>query len=340
MNILFVLRADAKIKGGGDIVQAENYQKVLESAFPCHVKLIHELSSKELYSTQWDMVHIFNISRIYECIFLLKGVKYKKAVLSPIMQPSFDLNLKVFLKSWLRLTFLYRRIVFLRRSSATSVLDLFSAFVFLSRDEKNAFYAMFPLASGTEAVVFHNGVDKFPVKQDFYRFFDYLIVGRIEPKKRVVEALDVLHKVENDKRYVAVLGGINWYHPIYSIKFFIRVLKGHSIYLRKGSKSQVIKLMKSSKMLINFSELEVSPLVDLEALACGCSVVSTIYSFTHISEFERFVRVDVLDEHACISAINKLDHCDSSTQVPNIDVRSWGENSFGYKDLVFRLVQE
>lgn len=91
--------------------------------------------------------------------------------------------------------------------------------------------------------------------------------------------------------------------------------------------------MKNSRILLNFSELEVSPLVDLEALKCGCSVISTKYSYSHLDDFNSFVRIDVKNETECINAINQM-LLNVSNNFKHDKVQSWLDNSVQYISLI------
>lgn len=334
-KILFLLRSDARVKSGGDLVQAKFYQKVLEEKVACKVYFFHELSLSEIKEVNWDLVQVFNVSRLHENMALLQGVKYRRLLLSPIVQPGFKFGFKLVVKNFIR-NFLWNRSSFHHfLKEPEELLGRFEGFVFLSEAERAAFFKSFPAYVRSENVIYHNGVADGMAVDGYERVFDFIAVGRIEPKKRVVEAVDAVARVEPKSLFVCI-GGINWYHPLYLLKFFLRVLKGNVIYLGKRDPSVVYEFMRRTRILLNFSELEVSPLVDLEALACGCNVISTTYSYSHLPDSDYFSRIDVKDMSRCFAAIRKsLD----SRGGERMKISTWAENSNAYLDLVGQFLE-
>lgn len=340
MNILFILRCDANKKAGGDLIQAEQYKKVLEMKINnAAIFFYHELSSQQINSKIWDIVQVFNISRLYENIFYLKHVRYKKLIFTPILQPGFKFDKLLKFKTVVKLFFFKKR--FIPLSDEVEFLKKIDAIVFLSTFERQAFYLLFPFLSSVTNVVYCNGVnsdgiDDFPYCND--RLFDYIIVGRIEPKKRVIEAINIVKK-NNKGSTIICIGGLNWYNPFYCIMFLYKIISGKAIYCGGQSSKVVFFLMKNSRILLNFSELEVSPLVDLEALKCGCSVISTKYSYSHLDDFNGFVRIDVKNETECINAINQM-QLDACSNFKHDKVKSWLDNSVQYISLISYFLSE
>lgn len=335
LNFLFVLRSDAGVKGGGDLVQAKFYQQVLEAAFDCKVSFAHELTVEQVRRVEWDVVQLFNISRLHENLMVLAGVHYKKLLLSPILQPGFSFNSKLLVKNILR-SLIWKRFslgAFLKKPE--TLLQCVDGFVFLSEPEKAAFATSFPGTNTSNSIVFANGVSDGIASGEGVRAFDFIIVGRVEPKKRVVEAIDSVSNVD-PRALVVCVGGMNWYHPVYCLKFFCRVLRGRVLYLGKRSPSVVYDFMRMTRTLLNFSELEVSPLVDLEALACGCNVVSTTCSYSHLPASDQFERIDVKNSEVCARAVEMAL---TSSQVGVVKVNTWSENSAAYLKLVGGLIE-
>lgn len=334
-NVLFVLRSDAPAKGGGDLLQARFYQRVLEENISCKVYFAHELTKLEVEKINWDLIQVFNISRLHENMAFLQGVKYKKLVCVPIIQPGFRFGVKLALKNYIR-SLIWNRTSFRHfLKDPEKLLSCFDGFVFLSEAERAAFFKSFPASAGSVNAIFQNGVAEELGVGVGERFFDFIIVGRIEPKKRVVEAVDVVTEAA-PKSLLVCVGGINWYHPYYCFMFFLQLLKGQVIYLGKRDPSVVYDFMRRSRVLLNFSELEVSPLVDLEALACGCNVVSTIYSYSHLPDGEYFKRIDVRDVSQCSAEVSRsleLKSCE------RMKINTWAENSGAYQGLVRRLLE-
>ncbi|SCY47656.1 glycosyltransferase [Pseudomonas flexibilis] len=331
-NVLFLLRSDAGIKPGGDLVQARFYQKVLEEKNSCKVFFSHDLTMREIREISWDLVQVFNISRLHENMALLRGVEFRSLLLTPIMQPGFSFGSKLVVKNFIR-GLLWGRASLQYLRSPSELLNQFDGFVFLSDAERSAFFASFPAYSASDNAIYQNGVADGLAADGHPRFFDFMVAGRIEPKKRVVEAVEAVAKAA-PKSILVCVGGINWYHPIYCLKFFLQVLKGNVVYLGRRDPSVVYDFMRRAKVLLNFSELEVSPLVDLEALACGCYVVSTIYSYSHLPDGERYVRIDVKDISQCFVAIRKSLESDGNIFMK---INTWAENSGAYHGLVNRM---
>lgn len=82
MKVLLQNRADLFDKPGGDLVQMQKTQKALEM-LGVEVKLSTELQPD---LTGFDLVHVFNITRIHETFYQVKNAKRqgKKVVISPI----------------------------------------------------------------------------------------------------------------------------------------------------------------------------------------------------------------------------------------------------------------
>ncbi|MNC21722.1 Glycosyl transferases group 1 [compost metagenome] len=329
-KILFVLRIDASIKGGGDLVQAKHYQKILEEELTCKVYFAHDLTKSELKNVEWDVVQLFNISRLHENMTTIAELRYKRILLTPILQPGFIFDFKALIKTIIR-GLLWRTFsLTLARQSTNTILQQFDGFVFLSDSEKKAFFLQFPILNKKENTIFHNGVAEGLTIGAQPRIFDFIIVGRVEPKKRVIEAIDTVSTV-TPKPLLLCVGGVNWYHPIYCAKFFLRVLRGNVVYLGKKESAAVFQFMRMTKTLLNFSELEVSPLVDLEALACGCNVISTIYSFPHQPISNHYERIDVKIEELCVRAIR---HSLTDRPLSELKINTWKENSSAYIKMI------
>lgn len=331
---LFILRSDAAQKTGGDLVQAEFYKKILETNIGFEVFFSHKLRQNEIQTRQWDLVHIFNISRIQENIATLANASYKKIILSPILQPGVAFGWKLSIKNYIRNLFNGRISIKYFAKLPPHYLRRFDGFVFLSERERQAFLETFPFCVNAQQSIYQNGVIPGLSATDTERVFDYITVSRIEPKKRVNELIDTVSAAAPDSLLVCV-GGLNWYHPFYCLKFLVRVSKGKVLYLGKRPAPIVYAFMKRTKTLLNFSEIEVSPLVDLEALACGCNVISTKYSYAHLEECDRYRRIDVKDDWQCAQAVRESLH---SPRPSSLEIGTWEGNSADYENLVNNLL--
>lgn len=338
MNILFILRADAASKSGGDLIQAKNYQAVLMLEAGYNVKLAHEISREEREATEWDIIHLFNISRMIENSQILKNLKFKTVILSPILQPGFKKTKSLRIKNIIRYIISKKSLPHRLKKHEQEIIEKIGGLVFLSTTEKLAFFEKFPSYIKKPWCIYKNAHNvKIPNNRG-ERIFDFIIAGRIEPKKRTIEAVAIINETDKLKNII-VAGAINWYHPIYALKFLKMLLAGKLIYAGKQSQQNLYKLMSNTKTLINFSELEVSPLVDIEAIACGCSVLSTKYSYTHLEESWYFRQVDVKNPSECSQSIKHLlenPTTSSDTAIVNLKA-TWTENSKEYLYLIQSL---
>lgn len=325
-KFLFCLRGDAAFKSGGDIVQARHYKEVLEKNFDCEVVFYHEANRRAVREIIWDVVIVFNVSRLQENYSYFSALSYHRIILCPIVQPGFCFSFRLTIKNFIRGLLGGQGFLAFLNNSPLSILEKFDGFVFLSKSERLSFHSKFSMTENIPSVIYCNGVSENISVGVGERVFDFIVVGRVEPKKCVVELIDSVNEVRPDALLLCV-GGVNWYHPIYSLKFYTRVLKGQVVYLGKRNPETVYGLMRQTKTLLNFSELEVSPLVDLEALASGCRVVSTIYSYTHLESNEWFLRIDVKDSSQRELAISNTsnDACSFSPNIP-----TWSENAHDY----------
>lgn len=335
-KILFIVRIDADRKGGGDLVQAQEYKLAIESNLhECQVFMHHETDNNQLTSTHWDCVHLFNISRLQENMAILKKITYTSLVICPILQPGFRFktidNFKYAIKS-----------IISKKTPTLTPLSkiknfLFSAdgFVFLSASERDAFLEKFNEINGKAYCIFENGINPITPPTSSTRIIDFICVGRVEPKKRTIETIDLISATTPGALLMCV-GALNWYHPVYCLKFLFRIALGKTAYMGRVQQSRAHDLMKTSKTLINLSELEVSPLVDLEALACGCNVISTNYSYAHLAESSNYKRIDVKDTHACKEAISTPF---SPTALNLASPNLWIENSKNYTKMVSQIIK-
>jgi len=164
-------------------------------------------------------------------------------------------------------------------------LNRFDGFVFLSDSEELAFntkYGSF-IKNQTTSLICHNGVDTEDNSSgDFTnRGIDFIVVGRIEELKNSVEVLKFRNQYFSDKSIVFI-GANNPYHKEYSKKFEQLVLKSKALHIKSLPHDKVLSYLKQARVLLNFSLLECSPLVDLEALSQGCKVITTSHSYTHL----------------------------------------------------------
>jgi glycosyltransferase involved in cell wall biosynthesis len=106
-----------------------------------------------------------------------------------------------------------------------------------------------------------------------------LVVGRIEPRKG---SLRISQLVERARRHVVFVG-----RPLNGNSAFARAFDAavqqsrYSTWVAGVPRSTLATFYRHSSFLLNASFVEVSPLVDIEALALGCPVSTTMYGLHH-----------------------------------------------------------
>ncbi len=311
MKILLLIRLDAPEKNGGDLIQAKKYKEVIESSIPdVEVYMNYDLPLDDLTRIHWDFIFAFNIARIQEYSFLIDKLGYNQIFLVPILSPQFKFSIFNSFKSILRLLYKHDLSSTLNVSFAPAkYLKLFDGFVFLSKKEESAFNEKYRhLIKGESlSLICPNGVDFEKGLMDNYltREIDFIVVGRVEKLKNSIGALQFRNKFFNDKTIVFI-GAQNPYHKIYSKHFVNLINQSDAIYLNSISHKEVLSYMKNSKILLNLSLLECSPLVDLEALSHGCKVITTQYSYTHLVNSSDVLILDPLNVEKSLSKISEM----------------------------------
>ena len=106
-----------------------------------------------------------------------------------------------------------------------------------------------------------------------------IVVGRIEPRKN---SLRVCRLAEIAQRHVVFVGEPLWGETSFLETFRRAVLRSHYARWIPGVRRlEMAQIYSHSSFLLNASFVEVSPLVDIEALACGCPVATTKYALHH-----------------------------------------------------------
>lgn len=308
-NILFILRIDAKFKNGGDLLQAKQYKKVLEKKLlnqNIKIAFAHELDLTQLKETHWNLVILFNISRLDEHFYFLEKIDYDRIAFVPIVQPNYFFSLKEYSKSLLRGLLHLKYIPYNSLDKKLKLLSTCMLNIFLSNDECEYYQKQF--VKTVNNVIVKNGID---IKHNIIynkeeRKIDFLIVGRVEKSKNTLNTLLLLNKYFPHLN-TCFVGSYNKYHLFYFNKFKKSCKQNKNInYLGAISQNEVYEIMSMSKLLLNLSLKEVSPLVDIEALSLGMKVLSTKASFTHLEESNCFMRVNPLNEDEIVEKINQI----------------------------------
>ena len=106
-----------------------------------------------------------------------------------------------------------------------------------------------------------------------------LVVGRIEPRKA---SLRIARLAERVGRHVVFVG-----LPLHGDSAYVRDVEAavrrsrYSKWIAGVPRSMLASFYRHSSFLLNASFVEVSPLVDVEALALGCPVATTLYAMHH-----------------------------------------------------------
>lgn len=304
IRVDFIVRSDSASKGGGDLVQA---QKTAEELNKLGLKTAVRPFNLGYRPDPGTIVHIFNIDRPFELLWLKRFTLYSNLVVSPIhhsqelvrqMRQSehgdsrleslaarlpentrelllFSLrSIKDGSSSWpsrfyaviwaMLSTFRMPRIIARTLSSSRAV-------VLLSKKELDDLRKDIGYAGGNH-IVAPNGLEPTtaPIPGWKDRNNRILVVGRIEPRKR---QLDILRSANSLSIPITFIGGANKNRGSYFNQFCNEIDRGGSSYLGELAHSEVLHLMANSRVLLNFSWVEVQSLVDLEAASLGCYLV-------------------------------------------------------------------
>lgn len=329
MRICFVARNDFLSKPGGDTVQFEMYARAVERAGWQALTWFEDGPRPEA-----DVYHAFNIDRPLEIYPRLRKVKEanRPFVVSTIHHPH---EWMVRLRKTYPPAGLAGRLIYgsrLGESVAATetvkevvrlavqrrlgrVRDLFpgwshriswilanAARVFvLSKAETDALSTDFGfLQDDGRVVVLPNWVEGIEGRSagmdrrgDDRGDAPVLVVGRIEARKN---GLVVCHAARRVGRPVIFLGRPNPNESGY-VAAFERAVKesGCVEWIRGVGREELGNFYGQASFLLNASLVEVSPLVDIEALSFGCPVATTIYALHHEYLPEGTRRIDPYD---------------------------------------------
>ncbi len=307
MNVLFIVRNDAGVKSGGDLIQSQYYKKVLEDEIDgLSVQYAHELSPKQLSSNNWDIIHAFNVERLLDYSkYITTNISAYK-ILSPILHPGYKPNVTNKIKTYIRAVLSKQPLPKLTHS-ISNTLEIFDFFTFLSTSEQEYFQNTFHRMK-IESMVVINAVDQRLITDREFRDKDneLLIVGRIESRKNIISTINIVNK-HFSYATLKIIGSKNKYQKAYFKQFQKLLRESPNVeYLGVRTHEEVLEIMRKTKVLLTLSNAEVSPLVDLEALACGCKVLTTTQSWTHLSSSKNVLFADPKNEIQVVNAVNML----------------------------------
>jgi glycosyltransferase involved in cell wall biosynthesis len=308
MNIAFLTRVDAFEKNGGDTYQIQMYKKYLEKDGHL-VNIITDLNIPEsmdayilvnldrpieliIYykklkkSNLLDKVFLLPIHHDYSCIDYYEN-NMRTGLLASLLRPLKDNNKREKLKNIFR-SIKYHDL----RYAALS--HLFINYTKISQEILGKAKKVLVIAEGEGAVIskdfsmslsnislVKNGVDLIgdlpgePSK----RSIDILICGRIEPRKN---SLAIAEYLATKNYSVVFVGSKNPNAAAYCKKFCSVVNASKNIkYLGRIEPESMKDLYSNAKVSLSASWFEVASLVDLEAYAYGCNVISSSNGHTN-----------------------------------------------------------
>lgn len=325
MRVLFMMRASARSKPGGDLVQAERYAAELaRRGHTVHLALGLNPLNFRPYTLPvppssfpllpWDVVHLFNVDRPWEALeYLLRaGDDGSAKILSLIHHPSecvegqgrvhgfrverwlYRLGLPFSVveqikeaaralaeRRWIGLAVAtvplrVAQRMLIRRCHGIQVLSPWE----VDRLKRALGSSVF---EGQALRVVRNGATipgsagaSLPPEVEAFastypRFA--CVVGRIEPRKN---QLGIIQSLKAGAVPILFIGAINENHPDYAREFRQQVsADARLLYLGPMPAASVHAILRRAHVHVSASFCEVMSLVDLEALQCGCHVVSS-----------------------------------------------------------------
>jgi glycosyltransferase involved in cell wall biosynthesis len=311
MNVLVLIRADWLSKPGGDSVQVRHTVAALQKlgasvavcATPAQLRAVHQAP---------DVVHGFNLDRPGEMLALLHAARrrwpgvpfaistihHKDAHIADVLGASTHPRDRLI--RWLSGLGLRRLLaaarVLLRRADAglaqrlrlawqalmtgeqqqkKAILDETAAIVVLARAEQEWLQADLGVDVRARSHVVPNGFapQRFAGGTRTERPGDLIMVGRIEPRKN---PLALLRAARAARLSITFVGAPNPNFGGYA-RAFERELRKYAgaRWIQGVAHEAVPDLLRAHKVHVLPSLAEVLPLVDFEALACGCFVLTT-----------------------------------------------------------------
>jgi glycosyltransferase involved in cell wall biosynthesis len=298
----FVVRSDLYTKPGGDTVQIDAYVRCLRTrglvvdVTPFHPRMPAPRPG--------SVVHLVNVDQPYELLEAARRAADHKVVISTIHHSRQQLRrmraaepdprrrllslspeqVRAFLVysaslgrrddagPTAKLSAILRALRLLPRLWETvgGVLDSADAVLVLGERERRSLVEDFGV-TGDNVRLTPNG--RPPIATDGPREQRTIVVGRIEARKRQLETLRVAEDLGVALTFV---GAGNPGQRRYTAAFAAEVRASRfSTWLDALPWEEVQRLMRTSTVLLNCSWVEVQSLVDLEAAASGCRVVST-----------------------------------------------------------------
>lgn len=322
MKIAFLTRVDAFDKNGGDTYQIQMYKKYLEDEGH-YVDIVIDLS----FSTNYDYYILVNLDRPLELVIYFNNIlrenllnktliltihhdyecinfyekKIRKGLLGIILGFFSNHNKREKLKNIIRSIrypvlwkYSISQLWANYNTLSQRVLNESLGALLIAEDEKNIICRDFGVKLMKNYLV-KNGVDLICQldEQQSSRDIDVLICGRIEPRKNSLAIAEYFR----DKPYkVAFVGSMNPNANSYCKQFTDMVNSSSNIrYLGRVLPNSMPNIYLSSKINLSASWFEVASLVDLEAYAYGCHVVSSKNGHTNNYLGNKAIYIDPLE---------------------------------------------
>lgn len=319
----FVLRKDARRKAGGDLIQAAAYSRILTQ----HGWTVLESCGEFPRGRPLDVLMVFNLDRPIDNVAAIEEAKRQgvPVVLIPIHHPRCHMDeyqrshaaprerfFRRLLGSFHRwevakdvvrvatgsapLRGLIRELVRGQLQVQRWMVGSADGFVFIADGEKAMIGEEVCPPAGPSIIVQNGFVaaqgDAPFERPDWDRFvLDHprfaLVVARIEPRKNQT---GVLAALKGTGIPVCFVGAENQAHRDYCARFHEELhARPECIHLGPVPPGQIGSVYQKAWVHVSASWFEVSPLVDIEARACGCNVVAT--SRSYVLDYARdFVR--------------------------------------------------
>lgn len=303
----YVVRGDAGVKGGGDLRQVEEYVERLDDVDARMVSFSSDMRLRDR-----AIVHYINVDRPYEFLHTVRRAGARPLVVSPVHHSAVRVQMMRRAEAGRGVRSLADRILpeLARELLASQVrnqranaptndlmaqasfglasvvsaprlwrkvgkaLDAAAAVMLLAPGEAADLASDFGWA-GRNGVLAPNGMPERAGRASkpwSGRSSAPLVVGRIEPRKR---SLELALAADEARVPVVFIGPLNGADTRYARSFV--ALASRSAYVEyRGAldHADVLSALSSARVLLNASWVEVQSLVDLEAVAQGCSVVS------------------------------------------------------------------
>lgn len=305
MKVAYPMRVDALDKPGGDLVQVQKYiagAAAISTAFSgtILVDLNADFSS-------FDIVHLTNLDRPAELYhYFIRAREQRKPIVLSTIHHSYSeierferearqgmvrivsghLSFQTLelMRCMVRsvkyphlLACLAKLIPVGTKEAQKSVLDGAHCILVLTEKERTDIdYDVGPVKRD-KTVCIRNGIEADVLGRSDVtseeRDIDVCVVGRIEARKNQLAILDA---VNTTGRSAVFVGKENPNHPRYCAQFKKEIAESTSTHAGSFSHPETLALMRRAKVHVSASWFEVSSLVDIEAYAAGCRVISSV----------------------------------------------------------------